>query len=116
MRILHSDNPLNDSPLGGYRIITFESDQPADKIQQFYRIRLAQRGWYLLCSPTQLEQPGCPLGLSPVVELADAYERYDDPTKVRAINVSIFKPGEQLVSGEDRLVEIIEYRYSFPVP
>jgi hypothetical protein len=33
MHIVHSDNPLYDNPLGGYRKITFETDQPADKIQ-----------------------------------------------------------------------------------
>jgi hypothetical protein len=111
MHIVHSDNPLYDNPLGGYRIITFETDQPADKIQQFYRTELPKRGWYFLCSPTQLEQPGCPLGLSPEVELADAYQRYDEPSKMRAIDVSVYKPGENLISNNRELVEIIEYRY-----
>jgi hypothetical protein len=30
---------------------------------------------------------------------------------MRAIYVSIYKPGENLVSGDKELVEIIEYRY-----
>ena len=98
--------------LGGYRIIQFETDQPADKIQQFYRTELPKRGWYHVCSPTKLEQPGCPLGLSPVVELADAYKRDDEPSTMRQIDVSIFKPGENLVDSENRLVEIVEYRYA----
>src|SRR5574342_9765 len=62
----------NGGSLSGYRIIQFETDQPADKIQQFYRTELPKRGWHQVCSPTKLEQLGCPLGLSPVVELADA--------------------------------------------
>lgn len=101
--------------LGGYRIIQFETDQPAEKIQQFYRAELPKRGWYHLCSPTKVEQPGCPLGLSPVVELADAYKCNDEPSKLRQIDVSIYKPGENLVASKNRLVEIVEYRYS-PVP
>jgi hypothetical protein len=95
--------------LGGYRIIQFETDQSVDKIQQFYRTELLKRGWYHVCSPTKLEQLGCPLGLSPVVELADAYERDDEPSKVRQIDVSIFKPGENLTDSKNRLVEIVEY-------
>jgi hypothetical protein len=114
--IVHSYNSLSDSPLGGYRIITFQTDQPAEKIQQFYRIELSKRGWYLLCSPTLLEQPGCPLGLSPNAELADAYERNDDPSRVRATNFSIFKPGDQGASSDKRLVEVIEYRYPISSP
>jgi hypothetical protein len=98
--------------LGGYRTIQFETDQAADKIQLFYQTELPKRGWHLLCSPTKLEQPGCPLGLSPVVELADAYKRDDEPSRVRQIDVSIFKPGENLVGNENRLIEIVEYRTS----
>ena len=65
-----------------------------------------------MCSPTKLEQPGCPLGLSPVVELADAYKRDDESSMMRQIDVSIFKPSENLVANENRLIEIVEYRYS----
>ena len=95
--------------LGGYRIIQFETDQPADKIQQFYRTELPKRGWYHVCSPTKLEQPGCPLGLSPVVELADAYKRDDELSTMRQIDGRIFKRAENLVDSENRLVEIVEY-------
>ena len=111
MHIMHSDSPLNSGSIGGYRIITFETDQPTEVIQQFYRIELSKRGWYFLCSPTQLEQPGCPLGLSPMVELAEAYKRDDEPSKMRVVNVDIYKPGENLVASNNRLVEVIEYRY-----
>ena len=111
MHIRHSDKPLSDGPLGGYRILTFETSQSADKIQQFYRGELSKHGWAYLCSPTQLEQPGCPLGLSPAVERADSYKRYDEPSKMRAIDVSIYKPGENLAASNNRLVEVIEYRY-----
>lgn len=98
--------------LGGYRVIQFEADQPPDEIQHFYRIELPKLGWYHLCSPTKLEQPGCPLGLSPVVELADAYKRDDEPSMMRQIDVSVYMPGENLVASENQLVEIVEYRYS----
>lgn len=101
---------LDGGSLGGYRIIHFETDQPAEKIQQFYRTELPKRGWRLLCTPTQLEQPGCPLGLSPVNELADAYKRDDEPSQEREIDISIFKPGENLADSQNRLVEVVEYR------
>ena len=97
--------------LPGFRTLQFETDQPPEEIQQFYRTELPKRGWYLLCSPTQLEQPNCPLGLSPVNELADVYTRDDDPGMVREINVIIYKPGEILPGSQNRLVEVIEYRY-----
>jgi len=116
MRIMRSDMPLNDGSLGGYRLVTFETDQPVDTIRQFYRQELLKRGWYFLCSPTQLEEPDCPLGLSPGIELAEAYQRDDEPSQVRAINVDIYKPGENLVASTNRLVEVIEYRYPLPSP
>ncbi len=102
--------------LPGSRTIEFVTDQPAEKIQQFYRIELPKRGWYLLCSPTQLEPPDCPLGLSPSDELADAYKRDDDPSMVRAINVTMSKPGVNLIDHNKRVVEVIEYRYLLPAP
>ncbi len=105
-----------EGSLPGSRTIQFVTDQPAEKIQQFYRIELPKRGWYLLCSPTQLEQQGCPLGLTPVDELADTYKRDDDPSMVRAIDVTIYKPNENLADPNKRLVEVIEYRYSLSVP
>ena len=114
--IVRSFNSLAESPLGGYRVITFETDQPPREIQQFYRTELSKRGWYLSCSPTLLEQPGCPLGLSPSAELADAYERNDDPSRVREIDLSIYKLGEQGISSDQRLVDIIEYRYLISSP
>lgn len=112
--IMRSDNPLDSGSMGGYRIITFVADQPVEMIKQFYRTELAKRGWYFVCTPTQLEQPGCPLGLSPEVELAEAYKRDDEPSKMRAINLDIYKPGENLVGSNNRFVEVIEYRYPLP--
>ena len=94
----------------------FETDQPAEKIRQFYRTELPKLGWYFLCSPTQLEQPGCPLGLSPDVEFADAYTQEHEPSQVRAISISIYRPGEYLVDSPNRMVEVVEDRYSLPAP
>jgi hypothetical protein len=105
-----------EGSLPGSRTIQFETDQAAEKIQQFYRIELPKRGWYLLCSPTQVEQSDCPLGLSPVDELADAYKRDDDPSMLRAIDVTIYKPGVNLIDRNKRVVEVIEYRYLLPAP
>ncbi len=102
--------------LPGSRTIRFETDQPAEKIRQFYRAELPKLGWYLLCSPTQLEQPGCPLGLSPNVELADAYTRNREAWQVRAVNIDIYKPGKYLADIQDQVVEVIEYRYTVPTP
>jgi hypothetical protein len=107
---------LHSGSLGGYRIIQFETDRSAEEIQQFYRTELPEHGWQLLCSPTQLEQPGCPLGLSPSQELAEAYKRYNEPMQVREINIGIYKPGENLVNSQNRLVEVVEYRYSKTAP
>jgi hypothetical protein len=109
------DNPLDSGSMGGYRTITFVTDRPVEMIKQFYRTELAKRGWYFVCAPTQLEQPGCPLGLSPTVDMAEAYARDDEPSKMRAINVDIYKPGENLVGSNNRFVEIIEYRYPLPL-
>ena len=102
--------------MGGYRIVQFESYQTADQIQQFYRTELPKHGWDLLCSPTGLEEPGCPLGLSPVADLADAYNRDDEASKVRAIDVTIYKPGVNQAAATYRLVEVVEYRYALPAP
>lgn len=107
---------LDGGSLGGYRIIHFETDQQAKINQQFYRIELPKLGWSLLCNPTQLEQPGCPLGLSPVQELADAYKRDDEPSQNREIDISIFRPGENLANSQNRLVEVVEYRYPLSTP
>lgn len=107
---------LDSGSFEGYRTIQFETDQSAEIIRQFYRTELPKHGWILLCSPTHLEQSGCPLGLSPMVELADAYKRYDDPSHERVINVSIYKPGENLEKSQNRLVEVVEYRYLLPAP
>jgi len=112
MNVLHGDG----GSLGGYRTVEFETDQPAEKIQQFYRTELPNLGWKLFCTPTQLEQSGCSLGLSSVQELADAFKRYDDPSNMREINISIFKPGENLVNSQNRLVEVVEYHYPLPIP
>jgi hypothetical protein len=105
-----------EGSLPGSRTIQFETVQPAEKVRQFYRVELPKHGWYLLCSPTQLEQPDCPLGLSPGNELADAYKRDDEPSMIRAINVTIYKPGENLVDSQNRLVEVVEYRYPLSAP
>ncbi len=98
--------------LPGSRTIRFETDQPAEKIRQFYGVELPKRGWYSLCSATQLEQPGCPLVLSPNVELADAYTREHEPSQVRAVDINVYKPGGYLADNLHRVVEVIEYRYS----
>lgn len=116
MHVVRSGRPLYDGPLGGYRILQFETDRPAAEIQQFYRSGLSGRGWYFLCSPTQMEQPGCPLGLSPGVEWAEAYRRYDEPARMRAVNVSVYTPGENLAASNSRRVEVIEYRYPVSTP
>ncbi len=105
-----------EGSLPGSRTIEFVTDQPAEKIRQFYRAELPKLGWHLLCSPTRLEQPDCPLGFSPTNELADAYKRDDEPSMVRAMDVIINKPGENLVDPNKRQVEVIEYRYPLPVP
>ena len=105
-----------EGSLPGSRTIEFVTDQPAEKIQQFYRIELPKHGWYLQCSPTQLEHPDCPLGLSPSDELADAYKRDDEPSMVRAINVTISKPGVNMIDHNKRVVEVIEYRYLLTAP
>lgn len=107
---------LDGGSLPGSRIIRFETDQPAERVQQFYRAQLPKLGWTFSCSPTQLEEPGCPLGLSPGVELAEAYTRHHEPSQVRAISISIYKPGGYLVGIQRRVVEVIEYRYSLPRP
>jgi hypothetical protein len=105
-----------EGSLPGSRTIEFVTDQPAETIQQFYRIELPKHGWYLQCSPTELEHPDCPLGLDPSDELADAYKRDGDPSMVQAINVIISKPGVNLIDHNKRVVEVIEYRYHLPVP
>ncbi len=102
--------------LPGSRTIRFETDQPAEKIGQFYRAELPKPGWYFLCSATQLEQPGCPLVLSANVELADAYTREHVPSQVRAVSIWIYKPGGYLANIQHRVVEVIEYRYTLPTP
>lgn len=107
---------LGGGSLPGYRITRFETDQPPVRTRQFYRTELPKRGWYFLCSPTQLEQPGCPMGLSPEVERADAYTRAHEPLQVRGIDVIIYRPGEYQTVSEHRVVEIIEYRYVLPTP
>ncbi len=114
--IQRSDMPLNNGSLGGYRILTFETDQPVDAIQRFYRTELSKRGWSFMCSPTHLEDPGCPLGLSPSVALAEAYTRNDEPSKMRAVNLEIYQPGRYLASIADTVVEVIEYRYPLSYP
>ncbi len=102
--------------LPGSRTIRFETDQPAEKIRRFYRAELPKPGWSLLCSATQLEQPGCPLVLSPNVELADAYTREHGPLQVRGVSIWIYKPGGYLTNIQHRVVEVIEYRYSISTP
>ncbi len=102
--------------LPGSRTIRFETDQSAEKIRQFYRVELPKLGWYFLCSPTHLEEPRCPLGLSPGMELADAYTRDHEPSQVRAIDINIYKPGGYLANNRHRVVEVTEYRYSPPTP
>ncbi len=100
--------------LPGSRTIRFDTDQPAEKIRQFYGADLPKRGWYFLCSATQLEQPECPLVLSANVELADAYTRDHEPSQVRAVDINVYKPGGYLADNPHRVVEVIEYRYSLP--
>ena len=102
--------------LPGSRTIRFETDQPAEKIRQFYRVELPKRGWYFLCSPTHLVEPGCPLGLSPVIELADAYTREHEPSQVRAVDINVYEPGGYLANNRHRVVEVTEYRYSLSTP
>ncbi len=102
--------------LPGSRTIRFETDQPAEKIRQFYRLELPKLGWHFLCSATQLEQPRCPLVLSPNAELADAYTREHGPLQVREISIWIYKPGGYLANIQHRVVEVIEYRYSLSTP
>ncbi len=98
--------------LPGSRTIRFETDQPAEKIWQFYRVELPKHGWYFLCSATQLEQPACSLVLSPNVEVADAYTHEHEPLQVRGASIWIYKPGGYLTNIQHRVVEVIEYRYS----
>jgi hypothetical protein len=102
--------------LPGSRTIRFETDQPAEQVRQFYRVELPKRGWYPLCSPTKQEEPVCPLGLSPGMELADAYSGEHEPLQVRAVNIIVYKPGQYSADIQDRVVEVIEYRYSRPTP
>ena len=106
---------LGSGSLPGYRTIRFETDQPAEEILEFYQTELPKRGWYSTCSTTQLEQPGCPLGdFSHIADLRDGYKRDDEPSMFRAIDVVIYKPGEQgvlLVDRNNRIVEVTEYRY-----
>jgi hypothetical protein len=101
--------------LPGSRTIRFETDEPAEKIGQFYQVELPKLGWYFLCSPTHLEEPGCPLGLSPAMELADAYTREHEESQVRAIAINVYKPGAYLANNPHRVVEVTEYRYSPPI-
>ena len=102
--------------LPGSRTIRFETDQPAESIRQFYREELPKGGWYLLCCATELEQPGCPLGLSPNVEWADAYTREHGPLQVRGVSIWIYKPGAYITSIQHRVGEVIESRYSLSTP
>ncbi len=102
--------------LPGSRTIRFETDHPAENIRTFYRVELPKRGWYFLCSATQLEQPECPLVLSTNVESADAYTREHGPLQVRAVSIWIYKPGGYLVDNLHRVVEVVEYRYTLPTP
>ncbi len=102
--------------LPGSRTIRFETDQPAEKIQHFYRAELPKSGWQYSCSATQLEQPGCPLVLSPNVESADAYTREQEPSQVREVNINIYRPGGYLANDLHRIVEVTEYRYSLSTP
>ncbi len=102
--------------LPGSRTIRFETDQPAEKIRQFYRAELPEPGWFFLCSATQLELPGCPLVLSPNVEFADAYTREHGPLQVREVSIWIYEPGGYLANNRHRVVEVTEYRYSLSAP
>ncbi len=115
--IVKSYNSLFESPIGGYRIITFETYEPADVIQQFYRTELSIHGWYLLCSPTEPEPSGvCPSGLSSEAQITDVYKRNDEASKMREIDVIIYKEGKQVISSDYVKVEIIEYRYPLSSP
>ncbi len=102
--------------LPGSRTIRFETDQPAEKIRQFYRVEIPRLGWYFLCSAAQLERPECPLVLPPNVELADAYTREHGPLQVRAVSIWIYEPGGYVVDNLHRVVEVTEYRYSLSAP
>ncbi len=102
--------------LPGSRTIRFETDQPAEKIRQFYRVEVPKRGWYFLCSATQLEQPECPLVLSPNVELADVYTREHEASQVREVEINVYMPGGYLANNLHRVVEVTEYRYTVPTP
>lgn len=114
-QIVKSYNSIYDNPIGGYRIITFETNEPANMIQQFYRIELSKHGWYLLCSPTNPEPSGeCPLGLSSEAEIADVYRQNYEPPKIREIDVIVYKMGKQVSSGDSIKVEIFDYRYTLP--
>ncbi len=79
-------------------------------------VELPKRGWYFLCSATRLEQPGCPLVLSPNVELADAYTREHEPSEVRVVDIDVYKPGGYLANNRHRVVEVTEHRYSLSTP
>ncbi len=100
--------------LPGSRTIRFETHEPADKIRRFYQAQLPKHGWYFWCSATQLEQPECPLVLSPNVEWADAYTREHEPSQVRAVDINVYEPGGYLANNPHQVVEVIEYRYSLP--
>ncbi len=102
--------------LPGSRTIRFQTDQPAEKIRQFYGAELPKLGWDFLCSATQLEQPGCPLVLSPNVEWADAYTREHEASQVREVNINVYRHGGYLANDQHRVVEVTDYRYSLSTP
>jgi hypothetical protein len=103
---------LDGGSLGGSRMIQFETGQSAEKIRQFYQAELPKHGWHYQCSATELDQPGCPLVLSPSEDLADNYQCNRVSNKVCAIDVIVYKPGENVVGTPNRLVQLMEYRYS----
>ncbi len=107
---------LGGGSLPGSRIITFETDQPAEKIREFYQAELSRRGWSHLCSPTQIDRMDCPLGLSQGGELADAYQRDDNSSLFQAIDITVYQPAVNQTGKVTRKVEVIEYRYPVQDP
>jgi hypothetical protein len=94
------------------RTITFETDQPVEKIQQFYQTVLPKRGWHVVCQPTS---PGDEQDRLPPVSVYGVLELYEPagtiPRRQKNLSLQI-----KAAEGDKRVVEIVEANYQLYCP
>jgi hypothetical protein len=95
------------------RTITFETNQPLEKIYQFYQAELSKHGWHVVCQPTapgdeRLDQ----LRLDSGDEVLELYEPLGIlPRRQKNLSLHI-----KAAEGDMRLVEIVEAKYQLYCP